>query len=445
MFFTPQGMFTGFSIQKTFTGKQVQGQPWRSSMFPENWQPTDKIGPVNGTNVFYDPEGIKDENGNTVTSGPNYHPYRFLHDFSYAGYKRGEQPIPPEDPNAWTKTANVYDVTRSPYNCVANGTMDCKAGIQRAITDAENAGGGIVYLPQGEYRITASGSSFLRIQKSRIVLRGDGPDKTKIKVDPYLANGTFTVNGKIAIHAEPTGESDYGWSVVSNQATITRDLPFPMKVIPVSSVSGFAIGDPIIIEGYWTDAYITEHDMAGIWQPGSRAYTWRRTIQGIDPSTNELIIDVPIRYRVRTTDSTIVAKTKPGIAEIGVEHLALGEIRHPDEWPDTDTTAPIVQALDKHYLIAYKNVRDGWIYDVQSYRPQENANRPTDDVKYGPYDVEVLNSIVYFKHAQFVTFKNFYFKNMQVDDNPGGGYGYGITLFVANDVLIENGTLQKVK
>ena len=250
-FFTPHGMFTGFAIQKSFTGKQVQGLPWRSSMFPLNWQPIDKIGPVNGTNVFYDTEGTKDENGNIVISGPNYHPYRFLHDFSYAGYKRGERPIPPEDfdPNIWTKTANVSDVTKNPYNCTANGVMDCRPAIQRAITDAENAGGGIIYLPQGEYRITASGSSFLRIQKSKIVLRGDGPDKTKIKVDPYLTNGTFNVNSKIAIRAEPTGESDYGWSVVSNQASITRDLLFPTKVIPVSSVSGFAIGDPIIIEG----------------------------------------------------------------------------------------------------------------------------------------------------------------------------------------------------
>jgi len=444
-------LLLNFFIQEFYVEEvRLSESVWRSSMFPENWEPIDKIGVVEGVNVFSDVEGTKDENGNSVSEAhPAYHPKRFLHDFSYAGYHSGEKPIPPEDPNAWTKRASVFDVTKSPYNCVADGEMDCRDAIQRAIDDAENAGRGIVYLPVGEYRISAANSYyFLHLSKSNIVIRGDGSDKTKIKVDPYY-KGVFDVRDKSVFLAEPKGEGDYGWSVVGNSVSITKDLPFPTKVIPVSDVSGFKIGDPIIIEGYWTDEYIAEHDMQGVWQPGNKiAYTWRRTIRGLDPARKEISIDVPTRYRVKKTDNPVVAKTKQGISEIGLEHFSIGEIRHPLEWPDSadsDSADAIVKSMKGHYVIAFRNVWNGWMYDLKSYRPQENANRQTDNTLYGKYDVEILNMVVYMKHAQFVTLKNFYFKNMQVDDNPGGGHGYAITLFATNDVLVESGTLQKVK
>ena len=63
----------GFWITRT-------GEPgWRSSLYPEDWQP-----------------GFADASG------------RFLHDFSYAGYARGEKPIP-------DKKGPVFDVTHAPY------------------------------------------------------------------------------------------------------------------------------------------------------------------------------------------------------------------------------------------------------------------------------------------------------------------------------------------
>ncbi|HSI83495.1 MAG TPA: hypothetical protein VK970_06905 [Candidatus Methylacidiphilales bacterium] len=52
---------------------------WRSSLYPENWKP-----------------GFEDAQGN------------FLHDFSYAGYHRGEIPIPDH------KDAVLIDVTAEP-------------------------------------------------------------------------------------------------------------------------------------------------------------------------------------------------------------------------------------------------------------------------------------------------------------------------------------------
>ncbi len=452
-------LFSIFFLVRELINKDVSFEPvdtWRPAMFPENWQPIDKIGLREGINVFTDTDGIKDENGNVVSSGPTYHPYRFLHDFSYAGYSKGEKPIPPEDPNTnWVDSAGIYNVLS--YGCTANGATDCRAAIQNAINDAEaDIKGGIVYLPEGEYRVRLTTSNkLLKIDNSRVVLRGDGPDKTKIKVDPSWADSSFSMSSTGVIHAEPSGESVYGWSIVTNQKSIVREESFPTKKIKVSSVSGFSVADSVIIQGTITQSYINEHDMSyagkNAWELGEKAYLWRRKIVAIDAGTNEITLDVPIRYRIKSIENPIVAITKPGISEIGIEELSIGMIRHPDDWPDNSGTLPsdlIVSAINENYAIGYFNVVNGWIFNVKSYRPNENANRPqSNDLSnnYGAYDIELLNGAIRMKHVQFITVKNFHFKNSQSNTVGCCGIGYTAQLENTNEVLFVNGTFQKMK
>ncbi len=126
------------------------GPPWRSVLYPENWAP-----------------GDRDEEG------------RFLHDFSYAGYHRGEQPLPLQ-----TGTSRVViDVTEPPYSADAGGTSDTTKAIQEAIDFAGKHGGGVVFLPSGTYRVrpqTPDDKAALFIDSPGVILRGDGPDRTFI-------------------------------------------------------------------------------------------------------------------------------------------------------------------------------------------------------------------------------------------------------------------------
>src|SRR3989344_5604171 len=154
-------ILASYSIEVLNQEPQLQPNTWRSAMFPENWVPVDEQ-VIEGVNVFYDPLGALDENNMPLSEDdPRYHPYRFLHDFSYAGYHYSNEPIPPLNNNDWTDSADIYDATKSPYNCIADGQYDCTTAIQNAINDAGNAGGGIVYLPQGEYRIKSTKKYFL--------------------------------------------------------------------------------------------------------------------------------------------------------------------------------------------------------------------------------------------------------------------------------------------
>lgn len=45
------------------------------------------------------------------------------------------------------------DITKEPYGVTPGGTKDISSSLQRAIDDAYNSGGGVVYLPSGTYRV----------------------------------------------------------------------------------------------------------------------------------------------------------------------------------------------------------------------------------------------------------------------------------------------------
>ena len=63
------------------------------------------------------------------------------------------------------------DVTKAPYNADNTGKNDVTKIIQQAIDDCYNAGGGTVWLPEGEYRVTGN----IYIQKF-VTLRGEYQD-----------------------------------------------------------------------------------------------------------------------------------------------------------------------------------------------------------------------------------------------------------------------------
>lgn len=66
------------------------------------------------------------------------------------------------------------DVTKAPYNIVPDGSTDNTEIIQKAIDDLKAEGGGIVYLPEGMYKIS---TIYL---PSKVVIMGDGMDKTTV-------------------------------------------------------------------------------------------------------------------------------------------------------------------------------------------------------------------------------------------------------------------------
>lgn len=71
------------------------------------------------------------------------------------------------------------------YGAVGNGAADDTAALQATINAAQHAGGGVVYVPQGTYVITAS----LTISRSGVNLLGAGQTATIIEAATTYANG----------------------------------------------------------------------------------------------------------------------------------------------------------------------------------------------------------------------------------------------------------------
>ncbi|PSB45428.1 hypothetical protein C7B80_16895 [Cyanosarcina cf. burmensis CCALA 770] len=79
---------------------------------------------------------------------------------------------------------NVYNVKTDPrlsIHAVGDGVRDDRAAIQNAISVAAKAGGGVVRLPAGVYKLVIPANTVGISMISRVVLEGEGRDKTIIK------------------------------------------------------------------------------------------------------------------------------------------------------------------------------------------------------------------------------------------------------------------------
>jgi Domain of unknown function (DUF4955)/Immunoglobulin domain/Pectate lyase superfamily protein len=152
-----------------------------------------------------------------------------LPDFSYAGYRYSDEPIP-------NVSGPIFRVTD--YGAVANDSGYDDAGIQAAIDAAESAGGGVVLFPAGQFRVnpTEDSNHFITIQGSNIVLRGagSGAGGTEILMVAKKQGGSM-------FRIAPTS---WGATTVAN---ITADATRETFWVTVDSAAQLSVGQRVII------------------------------------------------------------------------------------------------------------------------------------------------------------------------------------------------------
>lgn len=364
-------------------------QAWRSSLYPENWT-----------------LGYTDTQGN------------FLQDFSYAGYWRGEKQLPSKPPGS------VYNVVTQ-YGADASGKADSTAAIQNAINAAGAAGGGVVYLPAGTYRVHPQGtsSSALWINKNNVVLRGAGKTAT------FLYNDTPNMREKSVIRVAPDHSAD--WHTPTNAPTAIRGDINPLAtVIPVSSVNGYSVNDFIVLHSDATDAFIAEHGMAGKWNTGAvKGPSFYRKITAIDTAANTLTVDIPIRYSLKARDKARVYKVGEALQEIGIEQLSIGMKQHTgSSWGDLDYKKAGTAAYEVHgsKAIGFSNVKNSWVDQVDSFKPSSNTS-----------DLHLLSHGIVLYQSRTITVQNTHMQKPQYRGEGGNGYLY---LMQGEDNLVQHAT-----
>jgi len=360
---------------------------WRSSLYPEDWTP-----------------GYKDSQG------------RFLHDFSYAGYRSGQAEIP------LAPAGSVVDATKRPYGADKTGGIDATAAIQYAIDTVGAAGGGIVYLPAGTYKLSPPPGSncALRIQHSSVVLRGAGPGETFL-----LNNGTY-MRSKSVIVVRPISGSWHS-PLAGTAVDITRDVDYPTHVIAVADAARFQAGDWVVLRTDCTDNFIDEHGMTGLWNSGLKGITFYRRVTAVDPGSNSISVDIPTRYYLKTRDNARVYKIAPHLEDIGIEYLSIGMRENPTGGlGDSDYSTPGTAAYEVHnsHFIEFYHVANGWIQDIHTYRPSVNTN-----------NWHTLSNIILLNQSHNVTVRNCIVGRPQYEG--GGGNGYGYTLRGSDCLLID--------
>ncbi|OAQ40290.1 hypothetical protein A5893_04880 [Pedobacter psychrophilus] len=361
-------------------------QNWRSSLYPQNWKP-----------------GMQDSAG------------RFLHDFSYAGYHRGEKAIP------HTKK-NITDVTKSPYFVDNTGKEEVTIAIQKALTDVGQNGGGVVYLPAGKYKVdvSAAKANSLKINYSNVVLRGAGIGKT------FIFNDNANVRNVSIIQAKPLSGGNW-LKPESEVVSITKDLLLPTQTIPVSSTKDFKVGDWIILRSDVTKEFIKEHDMDNLWATSLVGTMFYRYITAINKKDNTIQVDAPTRYFLKLRDNARIYKVKPALSEVGIENFSIANQQ--SVLPglgnlEFDTKGTAAYEVHGANMIMINSAINCWIKNVSTYKPEENKD-----------DFHLVSSGILLQSSRFVTVDSCSFQKTQYYGEGGNGYMYTLG---SNDCLIKD-------
>jgi hypothetical protein len=275
-------------------------------------------------------------------AAPNVHPN--LPNCSFAGYGRGELPLPQVP-----VVANVKDC-----GATGDGTSDDLPAFRAAIAKA--AGKGAVLIPAGTYRLVGH-----LVLPSNTVLRGEGPAKTILDFTKSLTDSlgplpdaggssqwswtggliwvtpadTFAADGKVAnVRPEQMQGWEY-WRPGPALATATGNAKRGDTQVTVTN--GLALKPGQLVVMTWenpADASLLKH-IAG--HPSMDAYDWKSASAILPPqypqwqwpveikavSGNTVTLAQPLRVDIRPEWGVAMREPGPHVRGAGVEDLHL--------------------------------------------------------------------------------------------------------------------------
>lgn len=350
---------------------EVEVEPvlWRSALYPEDWVP-----------------GFADDEG------------RMLHDFSYAGYRNSEIPLP--EPKDLISTMTVVDADIA-------GEIDGTSAIQAALDEAAGAGG-VVFLPAGLYRV----DGLLSVTASNVVLRGEGADQTRI---------FFTRHEGMSDKAHLT----FSGSVKAAAETLLEGEAAPLSlVVEVEDAGEFAVGDDVSLGWVITDEFIAEHGMTGTWVAfnGTWQPFFRRNVVAVDTEAtpNLVTLDVPLRYPAKPRDGASLRKETGYLTDVGVADLSVATaVGWDSAW-----------ANERTHALAFLGVKDSWVQRVGTFpsplAPDEGAGAKA----------HLQNGGIRIHASKRVTVADCVMEKAQ--NRGGGGCGYLFEIRVSSEILTRD-------
>lgn len=280
----------------------------------------------------------------------------------------------------------AINVRNAPYNAYGDGVHNDTAAIQAAIQACP--AGQAVYIPEGTYSINAA----LNL-KSNMVVRGAGPDKTKV-----IQHGNahiFTMIG---------GES-YAYTNVVSGYTKGSDT------LVVESAGGFQVGDIVRLDQLNDPSLVNALGTEGLcnWcgrEGGNRALFEDALVTSINGTSIKL--SHPLYHTFQASlDPELGRQSRSPIRSAGLEDLYI------ESAAESRSGSGVYM-----YFAAYC-----WVKNIESH----NTARKHINMYTTCYGCEIRDSYIHDSKSY------------------GGDYGYGISLSLGSfDTLVENNTVYHV-
>ncbi len=293
---------------------------------------------------------------NSFASNPDNH--RYIPDNSYAGYRRGEVPLP-------TVPMVVNGATE--FGFVADGVTDNTVAMREAIEAAYVRGGGAIVLPAGNFAF----DNLIRLRRSGVVIRGAGKGLTNLQFKRSLttqfgSNGVTsrwnwsggmvwfapdthffysTGSSKVVFrNAAPAGYGSIGdgagqnWEYFfagSQLATVQGTYPRGTRTLTVSDASGLREGQMILMAydvtpGRELFQEITQHASMqnptsfGSWlSPGAGYPRWQWPVEIARINGNEITLAQPLRVSTQPVYNCRVYDIGRHVTECGLEDVTV--------------------------------------------------------------------------------------------------------------------------
>ena len=321
-----------------------------------------------------------------------------LDDFSYVGYRLGEQPI-------------GGDPCRKVI--LIKGTGDISAELQTAIDQAgRSPSGGIVAIPKGGYTM----SSAVSIPWDNVSIVGAGSGETRITVPSNydsreasnMAEAVFTFGRKL--NASNRGWTNHGAVLAKVTAPIARGALFAMA----DDATSVDVGSWVVVQQLFSQALVDANSQdPDKWPANSTvdhsifSFSYLRRV--LSKNGNRVFLDAPIPQRLDPADNPIVIRAVDAGAMHENSGIAGVSIAFENNI-DARTGRPHGSA------VYFEGMRDGWVYDVHV------TNFP----RYG----------LFADFSTRITFLDCFVAGAQ--DKGGNGYGYGFLEEASQNLLYRN-------